>query len=64
MALFEEEERPRPRRGFVPPSFDGWSISDLTDHIAALREEIARTETTIQARETQKGAAEAFFRKG
>lgn len=63
MALFEEEERPRPARGFVPPSFEGWSVSDLTAHIAALKQEIARAEAAIAARETQRGAAEAFFRK-
>jgi uncharacterized small protein (DUF1192 family) len=64
MALFEDEERPRQPRGFVPPSFDGWSVSDLTAHIAALRTEIARAEAAIAAREAQKGTAEAFFRKG
>lgn len=63
MALFEEEERPRPARGFVPPSFEGWSVSDLDAHIAALKAEIARAEAAIAARQAQKGAAEAFFRK-
>jgi uncharacterized small protein (DUF1192 family) len=63
MALFEEEERPRPMRGFVPPSFEGWSVSDLEIHIAALKADIARAEAAIAARQAQKGAAEAFFRK-
>ena len=33
----DNDDKPRPANGFVPPDFNGWSIPDLRDHIAALR---------------------------
>lgn len=62
--MFEEEPRPRPRDGFVPAALEGWSAEALRDYVAALRAEIARAEAAMAARERQKEAADAFFRKG
>ena len=61
--MFEEEPRPRPREGFVPAKLEGWSAEALRDYVAALREEIARAEAAMIARDAQKAAADAFFRK-
>lgn len=62
--MFEEEARPRPKEGFQPAKLDGWSAEALRDYVAALRAEIARAEAAMAAREQQKQAADAFFRKG
>jgi uncharacterized small protein (DUF1192 family) len=62
----EEEDRPRrPAAGqrFQPAVLDGRGIEELRDYIAALRAEIARAEAAIAAREHQRGAADALFRK-
>jgi uncharacterized small protein (DUF1192 family) len=61
--MFADE--PRPKRGLrvEPAKFDGCDVEELRDYIAALREEIARVELAITAREAVRGAAESFFRK-
>lgn len=38
-------------------------VAELRDYIAALEAEIARARAAIAAKEAQKSAAEAFFRK-
>ncbi|MBV1798031.1 DUF1192 domain-containing protein [Siccirubricoccus sp. G192] len=60
--MAEEEERPRRAARFTPMPLDGWDVADLRDYIEALRAEIARAEAGIAARESQRHAAEAFFR--
>jgi uncharacterized small protein (DUF1192 family) len=60
--MAEEEERPRRAARFTPMPLDGWDVVDLRDYIEALRAEIARAESAIAARESQRHAAEAFFR--
>ncbi len=64
MAPIEEEELPRRRHVLEKPRFDGWDVAQLQDYIATLREEIARAEAAIAARDQHRAAAEAFFRKG
>ncbi|GGG40996.1 hypothetical protein GCM10010964_30800 [Caldovatus sediminis] len=67
----DEEERLRRqaaasakgRRGLEPAVLDGWSVAEMRDYVAALRAEIVRTEAAIAAREAQRGAADALFRK-
>jgi uncharacterized small protein (DUF1192 family) len=66
----DEEERLRrqmmqskARRGLETAVLDGWSVEELRGYIAALRAEIVRAEAAIAAREAQRGAADAFFRK-
>jgi uncharacterized small protein (DUF1192 family) len=62
--MFEEEDRPRRPQRFQPAVLDAWGVEDLRDYIAALQAEIARAEAAIAARERQRGAADALFRKG
>ncbi|MDB5317625.1 MAG: hypothetical protein JWO24_3469 [Rhodospirillales bacterium] len=57
----ENDDKPRPANGFVPPAFDGWSVADLRDHIAALRADVTRAEAVIAAREGSQKAAAGFF---
>lgn len=65
MAKTEEEDNlPRRRQVLEKPRFDGWDVAQLQDYIAELREEIARAEAGIAARNDHRAAAEAFFRKG
>jgi uncharacterized small protein (DUF1192 family) len=64
MALLDEDERPRGRQSFKPMLFDGWDVAQLREYIEALKAEITRAEEAIGARDAQRAAAEAFFKKG
>lgn len=64
MALMDDEERPRSAPRFQPMVFDGWDVAQLREYIAALQAEISRAEAAIGARDAQRAAAEAFFKKG
>ena len=64
MALLDEEDRPRRAPRFQPMVFDGWDVAQLREYIAALQAEIARAEAAIGARDAQRAAAEAYFKKG
>jgi uncharacterized small protein (DUF1192 family) len=44
--------------------FEGWDVAQLREYIEALQAEISRAEAAIGARDAQRLAAEAFFRKG
>lgn len=59
--MFDEEPRPRPQEGFQPAKLEGWSAEALRGYIQELTAEIRRA---LAARDQQKAAAEAFFRKG
>jgi uncharacterized small protein (DUF1192 family) len=59
----EDDELPRKRPRFDPLPLDGVSREDMDAYIAALEAEIARVKATIAARDSHRGAAEAFFRK-
>lgn len=63
MALFDDEDRPKRPKRFESPVLDRWDVEELRDYIATLREEIARAEAAIAAKNAQKAAADAFFRK-
>jgi uncharacterized small protein (DUF1192 family) len=63
VAMFEEEERPRRAPRFTPLPLDGLGVEELRDYIASLGVEIARAEAAIAARERQRGAADAVFRR-
>ncbi len=58
-----EADLPRPRNVFTPPLLDSWGVAELRGYIDTLRAEIARAESAIAAREAQRLAADAFFRK-
>ena len=64
MAPIEEEDRPRRAPRFQPMVFDGWDVAQLREYIGALQTEISRAEAAIGARDAQRAAAEAFFKKG
>lgn len=61
--MVEDEERARRPASFTPAALDRWDVQDLRDYIAALQAEIARAEAAIAAREAQRNAADAFFRR-
>ncbi len=61
--LRDEEETPRKRPRFEPLPLDGLSREDMEGYIASLEAEIARVRATITARDRDRGAAEALFRK-
>ncbi len=46
----------------APRHYDGWSVGDFDEHIAALRAEIARAEAARAAKQAAQAAAAAFFR--
>lgn len=58
-----EDDRPRPNMGLTPPVLDSWGVEDLRGWIETLRAEIARAEAAIGAREAQRSAADAFFKR-
>ncbi|MCO6419564.1 DUF1192 domain-containing protein [Siccirubricoccus sp. KC 17139] len=62
MAMIEEE-RPKPPQGFTPAALDAWGVEEMRHYIARLRAEIARVEAAIEARQAQRGAADALFRR-
>lgn len=64
MALTDEDERPRRAPRLQPMVFDGWDVVQLREYIEALQGEISRAEAAIGARDAQRAAAEAFFKKG
>ncbi len=59
----DEDDRTRWPAPFSPAVLDHWDVQDLRDYIAALQAEIARAEAAVAAREAQRGAADAFFRR-
>jgi uncharacterized small protein (DUF1192 family) len=62
--MFDDDERRRPAAtGFTPAALADWSEESLRAYIAALKAEIGRAEAAIAAREAQRAAADAFFRK-
>ena len=64
-AVFEDLE-PRPARGapliaLTREDLDGYSVEDLKERIAALEAEIARSQTAIDGKSSQRNAADALF---
>ncbi len=47
----------------VPKDLSILGVAELQDYIAGLEAEIARARAAIAAKEVQKNAAEAFFKK-
>lgn len=63
MAVDDEDNEPRKTAGFEPRVLERMSIDELRDYIVALKEEIARAEADIKAKEGVRAGAEAFFKK-
>ena len=58
-----EEELPRKKDAVLAPRhYDGWSVNDFDEHLAALRVEMARAEATRAARQASASAAASFFK--
>ncbi|WP_207461106.1 DUF1192 domain-containing protein [Azospirillum sp. SYSU D00513] len=57
-----EELEPRGTRT-SPKDLSSLGVAELRDYIAGLEAEIGRARAAIAAKEAQKNAAEAFFRK-
>lgn len=63
--MFEDLE-PRPARGapliaLTREDLDGYSVEDLKERIETLRAEIARSQTAIDGKSSQRNAADALF---
>lgn len=63
MAIFDEEPRKRQPHE-IGQDLALLSVSELSERITMLREEIARLEAELQAKDSTKSAAEALFRRG
>ncbi len=60
----EEGAEPRPRpHHTVGEALDTLSVDDLRERIAALRAEIVRLETAMDAKQASRHAADAFFKR-
>ena len=67
MAAFDEEalfgaKRPKPPVHEIGQALDDLSAPELAERIEALKQEIARLEDAIKAREATRDAAQAFFK--
>ena len=61
--MTEEEDLPvRKRRRLERLVLDTLGIEEMHDYIGELREEIARVEADIAAKQRHKNAADAFFK--
>ncbi|MEO5757767.1 MAG: DUF1192 domain-containing protein [Mesorhizobium sp.] len=64
MAIFDDEPKKKARPHEVGQDLSLLSVGDLTERIGLLRDEIARLEAELKARDSTKSAAEALFRRG
>ncbi|MCF6125505.1 DUF1192 domain-containing protein [Mesorhizobium sp. M7A.F.Ca.CA.001.07.2.1] len=64
MAIFDDEPKKKSRPHEIGQDLSLLSVSDLTERIGILRDEIARLEAELKAKDTTKSAAEALFRRG
>lgn len=58
----EDEPRQKPDAPLAPRNYDGWSMADFEQHLAALKAEITRAEAAMIARKGSLAAAAAFFK--
>ena len=58
----DEDSARRVERPLAPRQYDGWSIGDFAEHIAALKEEIIRAEAAKAAKQASLQAAASFFK--
>lgn len=65
MAIDERFEDLEPRKAKpAPKDLTVMGVAEIEAYIATLEAEIARARTAIAAKQAQKSAAEAFFKKG
>jgi uncharacterized small protein (DUF1192 family) len=60
--MFDDEGVKKPKGHEVGMPIDSMSVSELEERIAMLREEIARLELAIAAREKTRAAADSVFK--
>ncbi len=63
MAIFDDEPRKKPKPHEIGQDLSLLSVSELSERIGILRDEIARLEAELQAKGSTKSAAEALFRR-
>ncbi len=59
----EDEDDLQKKPDWQPKNLESLSIDQLEDYIGVLEGEIARVRTDIAAKQSDLGAAEAFFKK-
>jgi uncharacterized small protein (DUF1192 family) len=64
MAIFDDEPKKPASRHEIGQDLSLLSVSELSERIGLLREEIARLEAEMKAKGATKTAAEALFRRG
>ncbi|MEM6492561.1 MAG: DUF1192 family protein [Pseudomonadota bacterium] len=57
-----DDERPKKRDDFTPPSLDPYSLDDLADYRATLEAEIARVDAEAEKKRARFAAAAAVFK--
>lgn len=62
MAIFDEDERPKPAAHTVGEDLTTLSEDELTERIALLRGEIERIEAMLVSKRAGRDAASAFFK--
>lgn len=62
MIIDDDDPPPRKTRRVTPLPLDLLGVTELTDYIAELKEEIARVEGEITRKRSHRSAADAFFR--
>ena len=61
----EDDERPKKKTSHeIGQDLSLLSVGELTERIGILRDEIARLENELKAKDNTKSAAEALFRRG
>jgi uncharacterized small protein (DUF1192 family) len=60
--MHDEDSTRRAEKPLAPRQYDGWSIADFAEHIAALKEEIIRAEAAKAAKQASLQAAAGFFK--
>jgi uncharacterized small protein (DUF1192 family) len=64
MAIFDDEPKKKARPHEIGQDLSLLSLSELSERIGILRDEIARLEAELKTKDTTKSAAEALFRRG
>ncbi|TPK77240.1 DUF1192 domain-containing protein [Mesorhizobium sp. B2-4-15] len=64
MAIFDDEPRKKARPHEIGQDLALLSAGELSERIGTLRDEIARLEAELKAKDSTKSAAEALFRRG
>jgi len=60
--MHDEDSIRRADKPLAPRQYDGWSVGDFAEHIAALQAEIIRAEAAKAAKQASLQAAAGFFK--